>query len=185
MLRSSATSYFNADGLGTVTSLSNGSGSLTQTYTFDSFGKQTAATGSLTNSFQYTGRESDPETGLYYYRARYYDSSAGRFLSEDPLEFGASENFYLERNVKGSLVGVNLVLNDVGHLSADSNLLSPTGNWHGLQPYAFVASDLLKGPDNSTFGAHRTIEVKRKGLVVENEHFRRQSHVHSRRRRSN
>jgi uncharacterized protein RhaS with RHS repeats len=76
MLRSSTTSFYQADGLGSVMSLSNGTGALAQTYTFDSFGKQTASTGSLTNPFQYTGRESDPETDLYYYRARYYDPSA-------------------------------------------------------------------------------------------------------------
>ena len=84
MLRSSATSYYHADGLGSITSLSNSAGALAQTYTFDSFGKQTNSSGSLTNSFQYTARESDTETGLYYYRARYYDPSIGRFLSEDP-----------------------------------------------------------------------------------------------------
>lgn len=85
MLRSSTTSYYQADGLGSITSLSNGAGALAQTYTFDSFGKQTATSGSLTNPFQYTARESDAETGLYYYRARYYDESIGRFLAEDPL----------------------------------------------------------------------------------------------------
>jgi hypothetical protein len=45
-LRSGATSYYQADGLGSILSLSNGSGALAQTYTFDSFGKQTATTGS-------------------------------------------------------------------------------------------------------------------------------------------
>jgi len=94
MLRSSTTSYYQADGLGSITSLSSGAGSLTQTYTFDSFGKQTASSGSLTNPFQYTARESDPETGLYYYRARYYDPQAGRFLIEDPIGFGGGTNFY-------------------------------------------------------------------------------------------
>jgi RHS repeat-associated protein len=94
MLRSSATSYYEADGLGSVTSLTNTSGALAQTYTVDSFGKQTASSGSLVNSFQYTGRELDPETGLYYYRARYYDPPSGRFLSEDPLRFGAGVDFY-------------------------------------------------------------------------------------------
>jgi RHS repeat-associated protein len=95
MLRSSATSYYQADGLGSVTSLSNGAGALAQTYTVDSFGKQTASSGSLVNSFQYTGREFDTETGLYYYRARYYDSSTGRFMSEDPIDWlGGDVNFY-------------------------------------------------------------------------------------------
>ncbi len=94
MLRSGATSFYNADGLGSVTSLSNGAGALAQTYTFDSFGKQTSSSGSLTNPFQYTGREFDSETSLYYYRARYYDPVSGRFLGEDPIAFGAGTNFY-------------------------------------------------------------------------------------------
>src|SRR2546422_7035313 len=89
MLRSSATSYYHADGLGSVTSLSNAAGALAQTYTFDSFGKQTASSGSLTNPFQYTGREFDSETNLYFYRARYYDPNVGRFLSEDQKDIGA------------------------------------------------------------------------------------------------
>jgi hypothetical protein len=72
MLRSATTSYYEADGLGTVTSLSNTAGALAQTYTFDSFGNQTAATGSLTNPFRYTAREFDSESNLYYIRARYF-----------------------------------------------------------------------------------------------------------------
>jgi RHS repeat-associated protein len=94
MLRSSAISYFHADGLGSVTSLSSSAGAIANTYTYDSFGKLTASTGSLVNPFQYTARESDSETGLYYYRARYYDPSLGRFLNEDPLRFAGGENFY-------------------------------------------------------------------------------------------
>ncbi|HLZ11515.1 MAG TPA: DUF3750 domain-containing protein [Candidatus Acidoferrum sp.] len=95
MLRSSATSFYNADGLGSVSSLSNNAGSLAQTYGYDSFGKQTAASGTLVNTFQYTARESDIETGLYYYRARYYDTANGRFLSEDPVGYdGDGVNFY-------------------------------------------------------------------------------------------
>ena len=85
---------FNADGLGSISSLSNAAGSIANTYTYDSFGKLTASTGSLVNPFQYTARESDTETGLYYYRARYYDPNTGKFLSEDPTKFGAGLNFY-------------------------------------------------------------------------------------------
>ena len=94
MLRSAATSYYHADGLGSVTSLSNAAGSIANTYTYDSFGKLTASTGSLVNPFRYTARESDTETGLYFYRARYYDTSVGRFVSEDPAGFYGGFDFY-------------------------------------------------------------------------------------------
>jgi RHS repeat-associated protein len=94
MFRSGATSYYHADGLGSVTSLSNAAGALAQTYAYDSFGKQTSSSGSLTNPFQYTARESDAETGLYYYRARYYDPAAGRFLKEDPVRSPLQPNLY-------------------------------------------------------------------------------------------
>jgi RHS repeat-associated protein len=60
----------------------------------DSFGKVTASAGSLVNPFQYTGREMDSETGLYYYRARYYDPTSGRFLSEDPAGWAGGNNFF-------------------------------------------------------------------------------------------
>ena len=94
MLRSGTTSYYQADGLGSLTSLSNASGALASTYTYDSFGNLVASSGSLVNSFRYTGREFDTETGLYYYRARYYDPTAGRFISEDPITFTGGINFY-------------------------------------------------------------------------------------------
>jgi RHS repeat-associated protein len=95
MLRSSATSYYQADGLGSVTSLTNAAGAVAQTYTYDSFGNQTASNGSLTNPFRYTAREFDTESNLYYYRARYIDPAEGRFLSEDPIMFNSGQiNFY-------------------------------------------------------------------------------------------
>jgi RHS repeat-associated protein len=95
MLRSSTTSYYSLDALGSATSLSNAAGALAQTYTFDSYGNQTASSGSLTNPFRFAGRELDSETGLYFFRARYYDSQTGRFISEDPIGFsGGDSNVY-------------------------------------------------------------------------------------------
>jgi RHS repeat-associated protein len=85
MLRAGTTSYYNADALGAITSLSNSSAAIANTYTYDSFGELSASTGTLTNPFQYTGRDYDVETGVRYYRARYYDQAVGRFLSEDPV----------------------------------------------------------------------------------------------------
>ena len=95
ILRSGATTYYHADGLGSISSLSNAAGSIANTYTYDSFGNLTASTGSLVNPFRYSARESDTETGLYYYRARYYDPQSGRFLREDPIKAVVSGmNFY-------------------------------------------------------------------------------------------
>jgi RHS repeat-associated protein len=94
MLRSSATSYYEADGLGSITSLTNASGAVASTYTYDSFGNVTNSTGTIGNSFRYTGREFDTETNLHFYRARYYDKTAGKFISEDPTGFDAGVDFY-------------------------------------------------------------------------------------------
>ena len=93
-LRSGTTSYYLQDGLGSISSLSSSTGTLSNTYTYDSFGRSAASTGTLTNPFQYTAREFDPETGIYDYRARYYDPTVGRFLSEDPIKFKGGLDFY-------------------------------------------------------------------------------------------
>jgi RHS repeat-associated protein len=87
-------SYYEADGLGSITSLSNSGGSVANTYTYDSFGNVTNFTGTISNPFRYAARESDPETGLNYNRARYYEPSNGRFMSEGPIRFMGGINFY-------------------------------------------------------------------------------------------
>jgi RHS repeat-associated protein len=93
-LRSATTSYYQADGLGSITTLSNAAGAVAANYSYDSFGNITAASGSIANNFRYTGREWDSETSFYYYRARYYDPASGRFLSEDPIGFNGGVNFF-------------------------------------------------------------------------------------------
>jgi RHS repeat-associated protein len=97
-LRSSSADYYEADALGSITSLSNGTGTLVNTYTYDSFGNLTASTGTVRNYFQYTAREFDSETNLYFYRARYFDPNSGRFLSEDPAEDDLNLYAYVQNN---------------------------------------------------------------------------------------
>ncbi|MGB8592993.1 MAG: RHS repeat-associated core domain-containing protein [Candidatus Acidiferrales bacterium] len=91
---SGTTDYYEADGLGSISSLSTSAGALADTYTYDSYGSTTNSSGSVTNFFRYAGREFDTETGLYFNRARYYDPTTGRFLSEDPVDFDGGINFY-------------------------------------------------------------------------------------------
>ena len=92
--RSTSTSYYEADGLSSITSLTDSSSTIVATDGYDAFGKLSTSTGSVTNLLRYTGREFDLETGLYQYRARYYDQNVGRFLSEDPIGFSGSPDFY-------------------------------------------------------------------------------------------
>jgi len=93
--RSGTTSFYEQDGVGSVSSLSSATGVLANNYVYDLFGKVTASSGTLINLFRYAGRELDSETGIYGYRMRYYDQNVGRFLSEDPIGFkGSGTNFY-------------------------------------------------------------------------------------------
>ncbi|MGC2473182.1 MAG: RHS repeat-associated core domain-containing protein [Candidatus Sulfotelmatobacter sp.] len=92
---SNGTANFLTDALGSTLALTDSSGTVQTQYTFDPFGTSTPSGAASTNSFQYTGREADSGTGLYYYRARYYSPQLGRFISEDPIGFfGGSGNIY-------------------------------------------------------------------------------------------
>ncbi len=83
-----------ADGLGSALALLDPSGAVRTQYTYGAFGSTSATGTGSGNTAQYTGRENDG-TGLYYYRARYYSPGLQRFVSEDPLEFGAGDpNLY-------------------------------------------------------------------------------------------
>jgi RHS repeat-associated protein len=85
-----------ADRLGTVDLIVDGSGGVIDRVTFDSFGNKVSES-ALDKAFRFgfTGRELDPETGLYYYRARYYDPLVGRFISVDSIGFQAGDtNLY-------------------------------------------------------------------------------------------
>lgn len=80
------------DALGSIQAITDGSGNILQRYVYSSFGKLLKITDNVGNempplvktSYAFTNRELDDETGLYYYRARYYDAHSGRFMQEDP-----------------------------------------------------------------------------------------------------
>jgi RHS repeat-associated protein len=98
---SQVTSYYHSDGLGSVTALTSSSGSSVETYTYDAYGIPEIRNSSgsvipeslIGNPFTFTAREYDPETGLYYYRERYYYPQLGRFLNRDGVD-GDDENRY-------------------------------------------------------------------------------------------
>ena len=66
--------------------------SVVQHTTYDAFGRVTSgAESAVDHIFGFTGRETDAESDLFYYRARYYDPAIGQFISEDPAGFAAGD----------------------------------------------------------------------------------------------
>jgi RHS repeat-associated protein len=102
-----------ADRLGSIDTLTDADGHVVDERTFDSFGRLLSQSNpAVSFRYGYTGRELDAESGLDYYRARYYDSSVGRFVSVDPMGFGAGDtNLY-------RYVGNN-----------STNATDPSGEW--------------------------------------------------------
>jgi RHS repeat-associated protein len=125
-----------ADYQGSVRDVVDSQGDLLNHLVYDSFGNiQSQTNGAVNFRFGYTGREFDAETGLYYYRARYYDPQTGQFIGQDPLSFGAGDS-NLYRYVGNS----------------PTNLTDPSGMWpwDGLgekinQGANYVAEKVQKG----------------------------------------
>lgn len=82
--------FYLYDPLGSVIALSDETGALVETYEYDEWGRCRALPGTLEQPFRFTGREWDEESGLYCFRARYYDPVTGRFLTPDPLGGGTA-----------------------------------------------------------------------------------------------
>jgi len=91
---SNARYYYHFDGTGSVVALSDSAGDTVQTYEYSVFGQVAAEDPCHPNPYMFTGRRFDIETGLYYYRARYYNPYIGRFLQTDPVGYADGMNWY-------------------------------------------------------------------------------------------
>ena len=185
MLRGGATTYYQADGLGSITSLTDIAGGIANSYTYESFGSLKTSTGSIVNPFRYTSRDFDGENGLHYYRARYYDAKSGRFLSEDALRFLQGSNFYqyvwnnpllltdpfgLATVINNSGIPIVVTGNPgSGHGQGDQQyaVLPIDGNLHGgpnpITSYptasdALAAAQMIQGPSQKPSGTISDID---------------------------
>ena len=104
--------FYSQNALGSVYALTDVSGTVVEGYQYDAYGLQTVfdpGTGpvfspgqtvtvggasQVGNPYLFTGQRLDPETGLYYYRARFYDPTQGRFLSRDSAGSAGGANLY-------------------------------------------------------------------------------------------
>jgi RHS repeat-associated protein len=77
-------SFYVYDGGGSVRQVTNSAGVVTDQYEYDAYGNSFTKVGTTPNNYLYRGEQYDPDLGLYYLRARYYNRATGRFLSRDP-----------------------------------------------------------------------------------------------------
>ncbi|MCP4596154.1 RHS repeat-associated core domain-containing protein, partial [Neptuniibacter sp.] len=123
--------YYHQNALGSVVGLTDGAGNVVERYRYAAYGRVTVTDGNddpvaengwgmphsaYGNPYLFTGRRLDEETGLYYYRARYYAALIGRFLQRDPVGYIDSMNFYMyvfnsPVNYRDSY-GLTAILND-------------------------------------------------------------------------
>jgi len=81
--RNGSISFYHFDGNSSTRVLTDISGEVTDTYTYDAFGVLIGRTGTTENHYLYTGQQYDANVGFYYLRARYMDPAIGRFISMD------------------------------------------------------------------------------------------------------
>lgn len=124
---------YHTDGLDSVRALTDGSDQVVQTYRTDEYGVPTESNGALDQPFGYTGEQRDPEAGLSYLRARYYDPATGRFLSRDPVTGLAA--------VPQTLNGYPYVVNNPVNLTDPSGRIAPA--LVGLAIIAWQAFEVL------------------------------------------
>ncbi len=89
--------YYQYDPNGSVRLLTDASGDISDTYTFDAFGSLIYQTGTSGNSFLFQGEQYDAATGLYYLRARYMNPATGTFTSMDAYQGSTSDPMSLHK----------------------------------------------------------------------------------------
>lgn len=102
-------SFYSFDGHGSVRQLTNESGVVTDTYTYDAFGKLLSQTGATPNVYLYSGERFDADIGQYHLRARNYSPDRGRFTTIDPFAGYIDEPISLHKYLYVLADPVNLI----------------------------------------------------------------------------
>jgi RHS repeat-associated protein len=145
--------YFHTNANGSVTAITDANGDLVERVSYDGYGMptftdcrtdplnpQTVSHSVIGNDLLFHGRRYDKETNLYYYRARYYDPTTGRFLQYDPKGYYDSMNLYQAFNMNG----VNF-LDPMGLYKGSSEEVKAVQSEPGIiNPGEFLKEDFKK-----------------------------------------
>jgi RHS repeat-associated protein len=93
-----AKSYYHLDHQNSTKLVTNEAGGIEVSYVYRAFGEQLRKLGTGDATYTYGGKELDGVTNLYYFNARYYDATIGRFINVDPVQDGANWYVYCENN---------------------------------------------------------------------------------------
>ena len=95
------TVFYHYDGLGSVVALTDEKGKVVAEYDYSPFGRILQAKGgeAKKNAYLFAGREFDRDSGLYYNRARYYNSRTGSFTTVDPINRRPSINGWAMQDI--------------------------------------------------------------------------------------
>jgi RHS repeat-associated protein len=143
MEKNSQKYYYHVDALGSVTAITDSVGTVVQRYNYDSFGNITYMQDpNFIQPYTYTSREYDPDSGLYYYRARYYDAKVGRFISEDPIGLKGRINIYV-------YVGNNTVnrIDPSGKMAAVTGGVIAIGGGGAVLGFTYCMDNCMGGID--------------------------------------
>jgi RHS repeat-associated protein len=114
-----AVQWLLTDHLGSTRAVVGANGAV-QLVEYDAYGNPV---GAMPTRYGFTGREWEAETGLWYYRARYYDAAAGRFASEDPIDFLAGFNrYWYVNNQPSRFIDPTGMLPDLGCVATAAGL---------------------------------------------------------------
>ncbi|MEC4811704.1 MAG: putative Ig domain-containing protein [Scytonema sp. PMC 1069.18] len=119
-------SFYLVDGLGSIRVLTDGQASITDTYTYDAFGKLIGSSGSTDNNYLFAGEQYDEDLEQYYLRQRYYDPNTGRFTRRDVYEGRLEEPLTLHKYLYANGNPANLI--DPSGLNAIL-AMSPDASW--------------------------------------------------------
>jgi RHS repeat-associated protein len=145
------TSFYGYDGHGSVRQLTNAAGVVTDTYDYDAFGNIVNQSGSTPNNYLFAGEQYDPALGLYYNRARYLNTTTGRFWSMDTYDGDDEEPISLHKYLYVAGNPVNMI-DPSGHddLAEVSFSLSVSVGLGAVAGYAYTGS--LKGAEFGALG---------------------------------